>query len=223
VSAVSAITGTPQEARSLIIQNGYKLRTICGECNSRIGREYDPTIGKLCAGVNQYLKSPLTLPAEAAFDTIPTRLVRGLLSHILASKLQPNKNLVNEQVRAYLKASPARLHPSLHLYYWLYPYAEISVTNDVGLLLYDGGPQEHGLFTVMKFSPIALVLTNVPRFPGIPDLCQFAEFGMDDPGRVFLRFDNVRPQAWPEGEAILLGGQSMRESVSGRPRDRIRR
>jgi hypothetical protein len=82
VSAMTAISGQAQEDRPLISQNGYKIRSICRECNSAIGREYDPVIGKLCADINRYLASPLSLPLEATFETIPARLIRGLLAHL---------------------------------------------------------------------------------------------------------------------------------------------
>jgi hypothetical protein len=46
-SAMTAISGHPQEDRPLISQNGYKIRSICAACNSALGREYDPTIAQL--------------------------------------------------------------------------------------------------------------------------------------------------------------------------------
>jgi hypothetical protein len=125
ISAMSAISGRPQEDRPLISQNGYKIRSICRDCNSALGREYDPVIGQLCADIKRYLASPLTLPAEAAFDTKPARLIRGLLGHLLAAKLAPDENLVDQQIREFLADHTLALDPGLHLYYWLYLYPPV--------------------------------------------------------------------------------------------------
>jgi len=220
MTAIQAITGNSEEGGVGISQNGYKLRTLCGGCNSKVGREYDPVIGDLCSDITAYLQSPLMLPVEARFDTIPNRLLRGIFSHMLASKLRPNHNVVSEHIRAFLSSPAGRLDPSLHLNYWLYPYPEIAVTNDFGLLLYDGGTREYGLYSVMKFPPLALLLTNVPRFPQIPDLCEFARFGLDDPGRIVLRFDRITAQGWPERDGMVLGGETLRESVWAAPKKR---
>jgi hypothetical protein len=123
IFALSAISGRPQENRPLISQNGYKVRSICRECNSTIGREYDPVIGKLCVDIKRYLGSPLTLPAEIALETVPARLIRGLLGHLLAAKLRPDECLVDQQIREFLADDhTSRLDPNLHLYYWVYPY-----------------------------------------------------------------------------------------------------
>ncbi len=81
-SAMSVLSGKPQEDRPLLSQNGYKIRSICRDCNSTIGREYDPVIGRLSEDVNRYLSSPLTLPARVEFETIPSRLTRGMLAHL---------------------------------------------------------------------------------------------------------------------------------------------
>jgi hypothetical protein len=45
-------------------QNGVKYRTICGECNSLLGREYDPTINGFATSIGRYLKSDIALPEE---------------------------------------------------------------------------------------------------------------------------------------------------------------
>jgi hypothetical protein len=106
VSAMTAISGHAQEDRPLISQNGYKIRSICKACNETIGQEYDPTIGALCASITRYLESPLTLLSAASFDTVPARLLRGLLAHILSAKLSPTTGIVDQDIREY----PGRPH-----------------------------------------------------------------------------------------------------------------
>ena len=209
VSAMSAISGRPQEDRPLISQNGYKIRSICKECNSAIGREYDSVIGKLCADIERYLESPLTLPSEATFDTTPSRLIRGLLGHFLAAKLSPDQCLVDDQIRSFLADNSSPLNPSIHLYYRLYPYPQISVLRDFATKLFTGRTRETAFCSVMKFPPVSVLLTDTNYFHGLPDLADSSHFGIDDPGRVYFRFDDLRPADWPEGtdhsDFILMG------------------
>ncbi len=220
-SALSAISGTPQEDRPLISQNGYKIRSICKVCNETIGREYDPVIGKLCDDVNRYLKSPLSLPSEAAFDTTPSRLLRGLLAHILAAKLAPTAGVVDKHIREYLADHTGRLHPDWHLYYWLYPYPTISVFRDFAMAVPRPSSGKFAFCSIMKFPPIAVFLTDAVDFYGLPDLSTFSHFQIDDPGRVHLRFNKPHPQDWPEGvehSGFILSSNSSRQSLYGTPR-----
>ncbi|MBI4024172.1 MAG: hypothetical protein HY360_04270 [Verrucomicrobia bacterium] len=221
ISALSAISGTPQEDRPLISQNGYKIRSICRDCNSTIGREYDQVMGQLCADINKYLASPLTLPAEAAFDTTPSRLLRGLLGHILAAKLSPDKCVVDKQIREYLANHTSTLHPDLHVYYWLYPYPSIVVFRDFVMALHTGNGREFPVCSVMKFPPLGMLLTNAKQFYDLPDLSTRSYFHIDAPARIPLRFDNLKSQDWPEGarhSTFIITGQSGAQSLHGTPR-----
>ncbi len=221
ISALSAISGRPQEDRPLISQNGYKIRSICQGCNSTIGREYDPVIGKLCADIKRYLASPLTLPAEAAFETVPARLIRGLLSHLLAAKLCPDEFLPDQQIRQFLADPTSRLDSNLHLYYWLYPYPEIAVYRDFATVFNTGRGREAAFFSTMKFPPLSILLTEAKNFHGIPDLATFSHFGIDDSGRIELKFNSVRPADWPEGtdhSGFVVTGEAGTLSLHGTPR-----
>jgi hypothetical protein len=164
ISAMSAISGRPREDSPLISQNGYKIRSICSSCNSSLGREYDPTIGELCAAITSYLESRLSLPDQATFDTKPARLLRGILGHLLAAKLSPDTCVVDQQIREFLSDETRPLASDLHLYYWLYPYSQIFVLRDFGTVFETGSGRKAGFSSVMKFPPLAMLLTDVDYF-----------------------------------------------------------
>ncbi len=220
VSALTALSGTPQEDRHALSQNGYKIRSICKVCNETIGREYDPVIGSLCGAINRYLASPLTLPAGATFDTIPARLLRGLLAHILAAKLSPTPGILDQHIRDYLADHTSSLHPDWHLYYWLYPYPSISVFRDFATMLPTPSGRGVAFCSVMKFPPLAMLLTDAKHFHDQPDLTTLSHFAIDDPGRIHLRFSHVHPAEWPEGtqySGFIVSGQSTAQSLHGTP------
>lgn len=221
VSAMTAISGHAQENRPLISQNGYKVRSICKACNERIGQEYDPAIGALCASITRYLESPLTLPSEVSFDTMPARLLRGLLAHILSAKLSPTDGVIDQHIREYLADHTRSFYRDWHLYYWLYPYASISVLRDFAMMVPTRAAREVAFCNVMKFPPLAMLLTDAKYFYDLPDLCAFSHFGIDDPGRVHVSFNNAHPPDWPEGvnhSGFIVTGDSGTQSLYATPR-----
>lgn len=220
-SAMTAISGRPQEDRPLISQNGYKIRSICRECNSALGREYDPTIGSLCAEVTNYLKSPLNLPARVSFDTKPARLLRGIVGHLLAAKLSPDTSVVDERLREFVSDMSRPLADDWHVHYWLYPYPEISVLRDFGTVFETGCGRKPAFCSVLKFAPLAVLLSDLDHFHGLPDLASMSHFALDDPGRVHLYFRDVMPRDWPEGtdySGFILMGNAGTQSIHGAPR-----
>jgi hypothetical protein len=222
ISAMSEISGKPQEDRPLISQSGYKIRSICADCNSTLGREYDPTIGQLCAAITNYLESPLSLPAQATFDTKPVRLLRGVIGHLLAAKLSPDTCLVDQQIRDFLSDQTRPLAPDLHLYYWLYPYPQIFVLRDFATVFETGSGRKAAFSSVIKFPPLAIILSDVDYFHGLPDLASMSHFSIDDPGRVHVQFRDVRPRTWPEGteySGFVLMGEAGTQSIHGAPRN----
>jgi hypothetical protein len=221
-SAMSAISGRPQEDRPLISQNGYKIRSICSDCNSTLGREYDPAIAKLCAAITNYLESPLSLPAQVAFDTKPARLLRGILAHLLAAKLSPDTCLVDQQIREFLSDHTHSLGANVHLYYWLYPYPQIFVLRDFGTVFETGDGRKSAFCSVMKFPPLAMLLSDIDYFHDLPDLASMSHFSIDDPGHVHVRFRDVKPRDWPEGtdhSGFILMGDAGTQSIHGAPRN----
>jgi hypothetical protein len=221
VSAMTALTGDAQGNRSVISQNGYKIRSICKACNETIGHEYDPTIGELCANITRYLESPLTLPSEANFDTVPARLLRGLLAHMLSAKLFPTAGVVDQHIREYLADHTLSFNSDWHLYYWFYPHPPISVLRDFAMMIPTRSGREVGFCSVMKFPPLGMLLTDAKYFHDLPDLCIFSHFGIDDPGRIQMKFKNPYPSAWPEGpdhSGFIVAGDSAANSLYSTPR-----
>ena len=163
----------------------------------------------------------MTLSANARFDTVPARLLRGLLAHLLSAKLVPTAGVVDQHIREYLADHTRSFNPNWHLYYWLYPHAPISVFRDFGMMVPTSSGRETAFCSVVKFPPLAMLLTDAKYFLGLPDLCAFSHVGIDDPGRVHLSFANVRPQDWPEGtdhSGFVVTGDSGTQSLHGTPR-----
>jgi hypothetical protein len=161
------------------------------------------------------------LPAQATFDTTPARLLRGILAHLLAAKLAPDTCLVDQAIREFLSGD-SPLAPNVHLFYWLYPFSQISVVRDFSTVCETGNGRKAVFCSIMKFPPLAMFMTDVDYFHGLPDLTTMSHFSIDDPGRVDIEFDSVRPQAWPEAtkySGFIVMGQAGTQSIHGVPRN----
>lgn len=111
-----------EDPNRLISQNGVKYRTICRDCNSYIGTNYDPIINEFNKTISLFLKSELILPKKVNITTKPIRLIKGILSHILTAKLNIDSVLTDQRIRTYLSSDNEKLPDEINIYYWIYPY-----------------------------------------------------------------------------------------------------
>lgn len=141
----------------------------------------------------------------------------------MSAKLSPTSGVVDQHIREFLADHSRSLNPDWHLYYWLYPYASISVLRDFAMGVQTRSGREVAFCSVMKFPPIAMLLTDAKHFHGLPDLCSFSHFGINDPGRIHFAFTNIRRADWPEGtdhSGFILTGGSGSQSLYATPRVR---
>jgi len=68
-------------------QNGVQYDTICRECNSKLGKHYDKTLGKFVNDLTNKFNSNITPPPEITIKTKPFRLIKGVLGHSLSASL----------------------------------------------------------------------------------------------------------------------------------------
>ncbi|MDD5631230.1 MAG: hypothetical protein PHI13_04265, partial [Methylococcales bacterium] len=67
----SLLTGNKETPRTS--QNGMKYRTICSDCNSYLGKEFDPTINDFALSAGRYLQSTIELPDTINHKVMPQR------------------------------------------------------------------------------------------------------------------------------------------------------
>ena len=140
-------------------QQGVKFRTLCSVCNGdKLGFLYDPELINLSNQVHDYLTSSVALPYETKFNTVPDRVVRSVLGHLMAIGvgLEPRGSL-------YELASQLVQHPELEIpgdlnvYYWLHPYNYQVAIRQFGFL--PKNSDSHVFAAVLKFPPLAFMVT----------------------------------------------------------------
>lgn len=112
-------------------QNGLKFRTLCKSCNSLLGSRYDDCFNTLMKDVNHIITTKLTLPQKITIETYPTKIIKALLGHLLASKTEHCDSQLDIITRKYLFNDEAILDPDVNVYYWLYPYNCTIIQNDI--------------------------------------------------------------------------------------------
>lgn len=112
-------------------QDGLKFRTICKCCNSELGSRYDKTFNKLMLDVKRIVTSSIILPSIIKVNTNPTKIIKSVLGHVLASKTLDCKTIIDNITRDYLFNENAILSEDLIVYYWFYPYDCTIIKNDV--------------------------------------------------------------------------------------------
>jgi len=151
-----------------IIQNGLKFRTLCSDCNSKLGSFYDIAFNSFLIDVKKYLLSKIV--QFPYVESYPTLLIKGLLAHILATKTQECCSKIDQETRKFIFNSEAILSPDIHVYYWLFPFNCTIIREEEMYFNPYSGEKLH--ITMLKTFPIAFAVTykSVLSYPHVIEL-----------------------------------------------------
>jgi hypothetical protein len=209
------------DSRPVISQNGLKFRTICSECNSRLGSQYDPTLNDFAIGVGRYLTTTLKVPSVVQYRTKPVLLIRALLGHLLAAKAEFDHVIFDERVRGFIFDETKQVPPDIHVFYWVYPYEKTLIMRDVLMPAVRGRFQNWGFFHILKYFPIAYLVTDVTRYEGLDEITVHRRLAPSDDADIPIKLTRINSADWPERVDegnVLFGGQSFAQALSARPR-----
>ena len=144
-----ALSGNSEPPKYKISQNGVKFRTICESCNNLLGKRYDPALNAFANDVGQFLKSRLTFPSIIKIPTKPQLLMRAILGHLLAGKIELDASLFDEQIRGFLFDDSAPQPDEIYIFYWIYPYEHQVILRDVGMPAKRGNFSDFGVFQIL--------------------------------------------------------------------------
>lgn len=146
-----------------ISQNGLKFRTICGTCNNILGTKYDIALNKLMLDIAHQVTSCLILPSPILkVKTYPTRIIKSVLGHILASKTSDCHSYIDKTTRNYLFNESAILPNDIQVYYWFYPYNCTIIRDDV--LTLSTKTRQIAHYSVLKSFPLGFAIVSQIEF-----------------------------------------------------------
>lgn len=204
-----------------ISQNGVKFRTICKDCNSRLGSRYDPILNQFALEIGRILKSTLYFPSVINIPTKPNALIRAILGHLLAAKADIDDTLIDQKIRPFIFDETASLPDNIKIFYWIYPYESVVILRDVIMPAVRGQFNKLGSFSIFKYFPIAYLVADLDQYEGLNELTVFQNLKANDLAKVPINLQVVHNPQWPEivdNGNFLAGGQSINSSLHAIPR-----
>lgn len=215
-------TVKPENRLFSISQNGVKFRTLCSVCNNKIlGKKLDPILNDFSKQIASFVKSKLILPKIIDIKTRPTALVRAVLGHLLAAKAQIDNVKIDKIIRRFMFKFDSKIPKEINLFYWIYPYNNITIIRDVCMPAKRGNFKSFGIFSILKFFPIAFLLSDLQEYEGLRALTKYRDLKASE--TVTLRVDlrDIKHPDWPElidTGNFIAGGQSFKSAVYASPR-----
>ena len=222
---LNEITGD-RSFRPRISQSGIQYKTICGECNSSLGSDYDWALGQFSQTVEGFISSSIALPASFEVECCPNAIIRSVLGHLLAAKTEHDDVVIDSLIRPSIRDKSVPIHEDIHVFYWIYPYEKTIILRDFGMPAVRGSFDKPGFFSMMKFYPIAFLVTHqLPEYEGLHSLHQFNGLSVDSKARLTVHLQTIKSPTWPEEclglDNFLMVGRAAHDSVYSVPNTRI--
>jgi len=210
------LTGTFEGFKTLESQNGVKYRTICKPCNEKMGQKYDPVINSFALSVGRYLKTLLTLPTVINHTTKPAALIRGLLGHLIAAKVQHDEVIFDKQVAPLVFNESKSIPDNIHIFYWIFPYDFSCTLRDMAITQLTDPKKAIHFCHVIKYFPIGYLISDQPSYEGLDELTKYKNLKTQEETAIPIRLKPIRPSNWPEmvdDTRIIFGGQALSNSI----------
>jgi hypothetical protein len=207
-----------------IEQNGVKFRTLCGSCNNNwLGRKYDPALNDFALTVGRLLHGTIHLPPVIHVRARPTAIMKSILGHLLAAKNDIDGTVFDNEIRDFFFNEDLSIPESIKIFYWVYPYSSIVILRDVAMPAVRGrfDKIEAGFFNIIKYFPIAYLVTNLPAYEGLAELTLFRHLKSDEYAEIPIPIHKTEHPLWPEmvdEGNFVVGSQSSQNSVYATPR-----
>jgi hypothetical protein len=223
ISIFHTLTSTKDEVKRTISQNGLKFRTICRECNSLLGKKYDPVLIDFSTSVGRYLKSNLHFPKIVHHRTKPAVLIRSILGHLLTAKILFEDGGFELRAREAFFNDSISIPEELFVFYWIYPYSQFKIMRDFIMPTRRGKfkNKDLALYNMLKFFPIAYLISTKPLYEDLFELSRYRDCSIDQNVVIPIQLDRIMSSDWPERidpSNFIIGGQALVDSIAAKPR-----
>jgi len=208
------------EARMGRSPDGVKYRTICQDCNSFLGAEFDKVINKFNSDITELVSSQLIMPETITVKTYPLRMMKGLIGHLLAARIDFWDEQFENELRDFVLNTHNTCLDNIFIAYFVRPHISTVILRDIVMPKVRGNFSNLGFFSVMKYFPMGFIFSDQPNYSGLNDLNSFAKANYDDEAELPVRLKTHFNEHWPEEpdkDNILFGGSELLNAVYAKP------
>jgi hypothetical protein len=202
-------------------QSGVRFKTLCADCNSILGKNFDPALAQLVKDVRSWLRSPMALGDRWTVGARVDLVVKSVFGHLLAATTDDAQTKADRQMRDYLNGNLQRPGTETNVFYWLHEDHLVGVLRGVAMPTVRGRFDEVGIFSIIKVPPLGFIVTDTEQYEELPRLIPHSTTAPPQSQTVrlwrSLRHDPDWPERIDEGN-YLVGGASLRDALSARPR-----
>lgn len=147
-------------------RNGITYKSICNECNNKLGGSYDKELKTFCDELSRSMKSPLCIPLISV-SISPDRVAHAVVGHMLAAKnFYDDDCVVDKDLRKYVADENALPPEGMHLYCYPYFHDYIVIGRDMVTV---GKNVPESMISMISAFPVAFILTD-KIYPGLKDI-----------------------------------------------------
>lgn len=206
--------------RVRLSQSGIRFKTICRSCNGRL-HDYDRKLIAFSRNILDELRRNQDDPAfnEVIVDGYPNAVMRSILGHLLAAKVETDKTGVDEKIRSFILDDSKSIPETVSVYYWFYPYPNVRIARDFVRFFNN---KQCGFNSVIKFPPVGFLVTDLPNIRGLENLNKFKDNGPDYKTKITLMLRPFNREGWPEevgdDNPFTAFGKSFCNSLIAKPK-----
>jgi len=210
--------------RPRISQNGITFKTLCNACNNSLGTRYDQCLGDFSRTIESSIESNLILPSSFEMECRPNAIMRSVLGHLLAAKTETDEVIIDKLIRPCILDPSLPIHDDIHIFYWIYPYEKTIIFRDFGMPAVRGQFNKPGFFNMIKFYPIAFLITHqLDEYEGLDSLHDFNHLSASARATISIKLNPVRNSTWPEEcgmDNFLIVGSTAKDSIYAIPKSK---
>jgi hypothetical protein len=202
-------SGEPEKYNPSCAQNGIKFRSICDACNNGLLGKYDKELECYVGKIKELFSTNEELQGTYNIPTKINRLARSIAGHMLAMRNRYSgvENLIDQELRLYLRDDQAVPPENFKLLMWFYPYSTVFIIRDVvaSNVFNVNQATPDGLLSALSSFPTAFILTDGIQTCDLFDVFSACTSNIDEDVEIPFDFNSaffpqssaIRHMQWP--------------------------
>ncbi len=138
---------------------GVRFRTLCADCNNRLGATEDKTVAAFFESIRKLIESPIILTSTLKVTTKPNQLYKGLLAHLVAANDNGIPNSFDVEARELFWGRRPLLSSTWSLFYWIFVGPELFIMRNAYHTVWHPTVEVRAIM-LLKLYPLALCLSK---------------------------------------------------------------